>query len=454
MLKLLFSTCVLALTASSVFAAAPTPTFSRDVAPILNARCVTCHRSGEAAPMSLRTYAETRPWARAIKQKVASREMPPWHAEAGVNRFSNDRRLTDKEVATVVAWVDGGAPEGKRADLPAPPQFTEGWGIGTPDRIVDTGVDFTIPANGVVPYQYFDVDPGFTVDTWVQAVEVRPTQRAQVHHILVFVQPPGGPGRGAGLLGALFGGGPPRGGGPGGGRGGPDGQGRGGPGGPGGRGGPGGAGGPQPGEQFRNMLIGYAPGVPTLAWDNDTAFLVKAGSHFLFQVHYTVNGTASSDRSVLGLKLRTDSPKFRAHSGSAMQMRLAIPPHDPNYQVQAAYTFQEDATVLDVTPHMHLRGKAFKYVLTYPDGRTEVLLNVPKYAFDWQLSYVLAEPRHVPAGSRLDVTAWYDNSATNKANPDPSQTVRWGDQTFEEMMIGFFNYKVPADRPEPAGPPR
>jgi len=171
MLKLLFSTCVLALTASSAFAAAATPTFSRDVAPILNARRVTCHRSGEAAPMALRTYAETRPWARAIKQKVASREMPPWHAEAGVNRFSNDRSLTDKEVATVVAWVDGGAPEGKPADLPAPPQFTEGWGIGTPDRIVDTGVDFTIPANGVVPYQYFDVDPGFTVDTWVQAVQ-------------------------------------------------------------------------------------------------------------------------------------------------------------------------------------------------------------------------------------------------------------------------------------------
>lgn len=200
------------------------------------------------------------------------------------------------------------------------------------------------------------------------------------------------------------------------------------------------------------MLIGYAPGVPTLTWDSDTAFLVKAGSHFIFQVHYTTNGTAAMDRTVLGLKLRKDTPTFRAHSGSAMQMQLAIPPNAGNHEVHAAYTFRDDATILDLTPHMHLRGKAFRYVLTYPDGRSEVLLNVPKYEFDWQLSYILAAPRRVPAGSRIDATAWYDNSAANKANPDPSQTVHWGDQTFEEMMIGFFNYKVPSDRAEP-GPP-
>ena len=202
------------------------------------------------------------------------------------------------------------------------------------------------------------------------------------------------------------------------------------------------------------MLIGYAPGVPTLVWDSQTAFLVRAGSRLLFQVHYTTNGTPTTDRTLLGLKFRTDTPRFRAHSGSAMQMQLSIPPNAANHEVHATYTFREDATLLDLTPHMHLRGKAFKYVLTYPDGRTEVLLHVPKYDFDWQLSYVLAEPRQVPAGSRLEATAWYDNSASNRNNPDPSQTVRWGDQTFEEMMIGFFNYHVPSDRPEPGGPPR
>ena len=377
------------------------PTFSKDVAPILYSRCLECHRPGEAAPMPFRSYQEVRPWAKAIKQQVAQRIMPPWHADPAVNHFSNSRRLSDAEVATVVKWVDNGAPEGKMADLPRMPEFAEGWGIGKPDKVLDIGKDFKIPAEGVIQYQYFKVDPGFTEDTWIQAVEARPTQRAQVHHILVFVQE-------------------------------------------------GGKRVTRSGEQFSDMLIGYAPGVPTISWDPDTAFLVKAGSTLLFQVHYTVNGKEAVDRSVLGLKIRKDAPKYRAFSGSALQFKLEIPPNEPNYEAKASYEFKEDVTMLDLTPHMHLRGKAFKYVLTYPDGRSEELLNVPKYDFNWQLSYVLAEPRHIPAGSRLDATAWYDNSANNKYNPDPSKTVKWGDQTFNEMMIGFFNYKVPVDRPDPA----
>ena len=439
------------------------PTFSKEIAPIFNEHCVTCHRPGEAAPMSLRTWTEARPWAKSIRQQVASRVMPPWHAEPGVNHFANDRRLSDAQVSAIIKWVDAGAPEGKRSDLPPVPEFTQGWGIGKPDMVLNTGVDFTIPASGVIPYQYFDIDPGLKEDTWVQAVEVRPGQRSQVHHILVFVRPtapgafnlfsllsPGARGRGGanGPSGAT---GAP---------GGPDGpRSQGSPGGPGGAGGFGGRGGPGgrggsggPGiEVFSNMLIGYAPGVPTIEWDGETAFLVKAGSHFYFQVHYTANGKETVDRSVLGLKFRKDPPKFRAFSASVLQPRLAIPPNDPNYEVHQTYVFKEDATIVDLTPHMHLRGKAFKYVLTYPDGRSEVLLNVPKYEFDWQLSYVLADPRKVPAGSKLEATAWFDNSVNNKWNPDPSATVHWGDQTFEEMMIGFFNYKVPADRP--AAPP-
>jgi hypothetical protein len=404
-MRFLHAVSLLAFATAASALAADSPTFSKDVAPILNERCVNCHRAGEAAPMSLRTYSEARPWAKSIKQQVASRVMPPWHAEPGVNQFANDRRLPDADVATIVKWVDAGAPEGNPADLPKPPQFVDGWTIGKPDLVVDSGVDFKIPATGVVPYQFFKVDPGFKEDTWVQAVEVRPTQRAQVHHILVFVQEGGKmPTRG--------------------------------------------------GDQFSNMLIGYAPGVPTITWDNDTAYLVKAGSQFLFQVHYTVNGKEALDRSVLGIKIRKDAPKYRAFSASAMQPRLAIPPNDPNYESKQTYVFKEDATLLDLTPHMHLRGKAFKYVLTYPDGRSEVLLNVPKYEFNWQLSYILAEPRHVPAGSKIEATAWFDNSANNKWNPDPTQTVHWGDQTFEEMMIGFFNYKVPVDQAAPAVPVR
>lgn len=381
--------------------AADAPTFTKDVAPILYQRCLECHRPGEAAPMSLRNYQEVRPWAKAIKQQVATHSMPPWDADATVNKFSNDRRLTDTQVATLVKWADAGAPEGKGLDMPKMPEFTQGWVIGKPDLTFDTGKDFKIPAEGVVPYQYFKVDPGFKEDTWIQAVEVRPQQRSQVHHILVFAQ--------QGNQRAT-----------------------------------------RAGEQFSDMLIGYAPGVPTITWDPDTAYLVKAGTTFLFQVHYTVNGKEAVDRSVLGLKIRKDKPTYRAFSGSATQFRLDILPNDPSYETKATYTFKEDVTLLDMTPHMHLRGKAFKYVLTYPDGRTEQLLNVPHYEFNWQLSYILAQPRQVPAGSKIEATAWYDNSANNKYNPDPTQTVHWGDQTFQEMMIGFFNYKVPVDRPEPA----
>lgn len=378
----------------------PAPTFSKDVASILNRRCVQCHRPGEAAPMALRDFQEVRPWAKAIRQAVTARTMPPWFADPAVNHFSNDRRLSDDEVSTIARWVDAGAPEGNRKDLPRTPEFVEGWAIGKPDRVIATGKDFSIPASGIIPYQYFKVDPGFQEDTWIQAAEVRPSQRSQVHHIIVFVQE-------------------------------------------------GGKRVTRGGEQFSDMLIGYAPGVPTITWDPDTAFLVKAGSRLLFQVHYTTNGKEAVDSSVLGLKIRKDAPQYRAFSGSATQFRLAIPPNDPSYEAKATHVFKEDVTLLDMTPHMHLRGKAFQYVITYPDGRSEALLTVPHYDFNWQLSYILAEKRKVPAGSKIEATAWYDNSANNKYNPDPSQTVKWGDQTFQEMMIGFFNYKVPVDRPDP-----
>jgi hypothetical protein len=399
-----FALTALIFSAGAAFAAstgADAPTFSKDVAPVLFKRCIECHRAGEAGPMALTSYKEARPWAKSIKQAVASRTMPPWDADPAVDHFSNDRRLTDNELATVVKWVDNGAPEGNPKDLPKLPALVQGWQFGKPDVTFDIGKDYTITAEGPIAYQYFKIDPGFKEDTWIQAAEVRPTQRAQVHHILVFVQE-------------------------------------------------GGKRVTRAGEQFSDMLIGYAPGVPSITWDPDTAFLVKAGSTLLLQVHYTANGKEAVDRSMVGFKIRKDTPKYRAFSGSATQHRLQIPPNDSNYMVSATYLFKEDVTLLDFTPHMHLRGKAFKYVMTYPDGRVEDMLNVPHYDFNWQLSYILAEPRQVPAGTKIEATAWYDNSANNKYNPDPSKEVSWGDQTFQEMMIGFFNYKVPVDRPAPA----
>ncbi len=398
MKRLLIPVC--SVIVSSAAFAASVPTFTKDVAPILYNRCLECHRPGEAGPMAFRTYQETRPWAKAIKQAVMTHNMPPWYADTKIDHFKNDRHLSAQEIATITSWVDAGAPEGKASELPKLPEFTEGWVIGKPDLVLSLPKEFKIPASGVVQYQYFTIDPGFTEDTWIQAAEVRPTQRAQVHHILVFAQ---------------------------------DGKKR----------------NPRGGEQFSDMLIGYAPGVPSLTWDPDTAFLVKAGSTLLLQVHYTTNGTEAIDKSVVGLKIRKDKPTYRAVCGSTVQFRLDIPPGEPNYETKASYTFREDTTLLDMTPHMHLRGKAFKYEITYPDGKHEVLLDVPHYDFNWQLAYVLAEPRTVPAGTRIDTTAWYDNSANNKYNPDPTQTVHWGDQTFQEMMIGFFNYKIPVDRPDP-----
>jgi mono/diheme cytochrome c family protein len=382
------------LAAAAAFGAASAPTFTKDVAPILFNRCAECHRPGEAGPMPLLTYKEVRPWAKAIKNATLARTMPPWSADPAVGHFSNDRRLSDAELNAIVKWVDGGAPEGNPKDLPKLPQFVAGWQIGKPDLIVDTGTEFKIPAEGVVDYKYFNIDPKFTEDKWIQALEVRPEQRRQVHHILVFVREGGKPARRAG-------------------------------------------------EQFSDMAIGYAPGVPSLTFDSDTGFLIKAGSTLQLQVHYTTNGKEATDRSAVGFKFRTTTPKYQAFSGSATQTRFAIPAGDPNYEVKASWVFREDATLLDMTPHMHLRGKAFKYKITYPDGKSEELLSVPKYEFNWQLAYVLAEPRKVPAGSRIDATAWYDNSANNKYNPDPSKVVHWGDQTFQEMMIGFFNYTVP-----------
>jgi len=385
------------ISVASVFAAntdgGKAPTFSKEVAPILYNRCVNCHRPGEAAPMALREYKEVRPWAKAIKQQVATRTMPPWHADPAIDKFSNDRRLTDAEVATIVKWVDAGAPEGNSADLPKLPEFTDGWAFGKPDMVLDTGTDYPIPAQGVVAYQYFKVDPGFKEDTWIQAAEARPSQRSQVHHILVFVQ--------QGKQRAVRG-----------------------------------------GEQFSDMLIGYAPGVPTITWDPDTAFLVKAGSTLLFQVHYTTNGAPGKDRSRVGLIFANDPPRREIRTGLIANAGFAIPPGAAAHQVEAEATFLEDVKVWTMHPHMHLRGKDMTYTAIYADGRREIVLRVPKYDFGWQTDYWLAEPITLPKGSKLHVSAHFDNSPANRANPDPKATVRWGDQTWEEMMIGFFTYTV------------
>lgn len=372
-------------------------TFSKDVAPILYKNCASCHRPGEIAPMSLLSYKEARPWAKSIKEKVVERVMPPWHADPAYGHFKNDRRLSQKDIDTITAWVDGGAKEGNVKDLPPLPRFTEGWQMGKPDLVLSMLQDFDVPAEGVVDYKYFVIPTNFTQDRWVQAAEVRPGNRAVVHHVIVFVAEAADLAKGAGALAR---------------------------------------------GQGLSALTGTAPGeLPTLLPEG-IGKLVKAGSYLVLQMHYTPNGIAQKDRTSVGLVFNKTPVHKGLNGGAAMNRGFAIPPGADNHQVASAFTFREDSHILNLMPHMHLRGKSFEYRLIYPDGTAKVILSVPRYDFNWQTRYELSEPIAAPKGSRLECVAKFDNSAKNRFNPDPAKTVRWGPQTWDEMMIGFVGFTL------------
>lgn len=369
------------------------PTFNKDIAPILFSRCTECHRAGEVAPMAFTSYKEVRPWAKSIKERVASRSMPVWLADPHVGSFRNDRRMTEREVETIVNWVNAGASEGDPKDVPALPRFETGWAAGKPNQVFDMGTDYEVPAQGTIPYKFFTVPTNFTEDKWVSVAEIRPGSRKAVHHIIVTVVNPGGQVVRAGEGDAL--------------------------------------------------LAGYAPGEQPIRFEPGTAKLVKAGSSLRFQVHYTPDGTAIKDRSYIGLTFAKKPVKFQAITASALMFSFKIPAGDPDYEVRASWTAKSDVQLVSMMPHMHFRGKDFKFTATYPDGHQEVILSVPKYDFNWQLIYEVSKYVALPNGTRIDCVAHFDNSANNKFNPDPSKDVRWGDQTWEEMMIGWFTYVVP-----------
>jgi hypothetical protein len=386
--------CVAGLTLASIVAmAAPaTPVFSKDVAPILFNHCVECHRAGEVAPMPLTSYAEVRPWAKAIRDRVVARTMPVWLADAHYGSFRNDSRLSQAEIDTIANWVADGAPEGNASDTPTLPKFEEGWRLGKPDIIIDMGTDYKVPAEGVVPYKNFIVPSGFTEDKWIAAAEVRPGNRAVVHHVMIYVREPD---KSTEV------------------------------------------------DDFRDLLTAYTPGEPPTNFEPGTAVLVKAGSNFRFQVHYTPDGKASKDRSSVGLYFAKEPVKYSASTVSAVTTFFRIPPGDPNHEVKSSWTATEDVQLTGLMPHMHFRGKDFKYTITFPDGRQQVLLYVPKYDFNWQLQYDLKDYVKIPKDSRIDCLAHFDNSVNNRFNPDPAQEVTWGDQTWDEMMIGWIIYVVP-----------
>jgi hypothetical protein len=403
-----------------------TLTFS-DVAPIFYNKCVSCHRPGEVAPMSLITYRDVRPWAGAIREKVTSRAMPPWHADRQYGSFRNDLSLTQKEIDTISAWVAAGAREGSATDLPALPKFPDGWQIGTPDKVFEMLTDYQVPASGTIDYQYFEVPTNFTEDRWMQAGEVRAGDRAHVHHVIVYVREPQQRTRpNVVAVRPIL----------------PAGQ------------APAPAPARRPGEAATRtgrtvatggadaMLVNWAVGEDAPVFVPGTAKRIPAGSTLVFQVHYTTNGTPGTDRSKLGLIFAKEPPAKEMRTGTIANPLFAIPAGAANHEVEAEASFNEDVKVWTMHPHMHLRGKDMTYTVIYPDGRNEIVLRVPKFDFGWQTDYWLSEPLALPKGSKLHVRAHFDNSAANRANPDPAATVRWGDQTWEEMMIGFFTYTI------------
>ncbi|MEM9700984.1 MAG: redoxin domain-containing protein [Planctomycetota bacterium] len=360
---------------------------------IIFENCAACHRPGEAAPFALLNYEEAAGWGPMLAEVVTDKRMPPWYADPAHGVFSNDARLSDDEKDTLLSWVKAGCPEGDPADAPEPPQVAEGWRIGEPDLIVEMADEPTeIPAEGVIKYRYFQVDPGFTEDKYVIAAEPRPGNPEVVHHIIVRVVDPKARRR--------F----------------------------------------NPGD----AAIGYAPGLPPMQLKPGQAYKIAAGSRLVFEMHYTANGQATTDLSRVGFKFLNPETVGGVENLTLIQSqavltpRFEIPPHEKSHTVVAERRIPVDLTVMALTPHMHYRGASFKYELTDPDGETTVLLDVPAYDFNWQLRYDLKEPIRVKRGSTITCTATYDNSADNPHNPDPTQAVRWGDQSDEEMMIGFL----------------
>lgn len=371
-------------------------TFTKEIAPILFKHCIECHRPGEIAPMSLLTYQETRPWAKSIRERVADRSMPPWSADPKYGHWANDPRLSQKEVDNIVAWVNAGAPKGDDKDMPPAPKFSEGWTIGTPDVVLQMPEEYTVPADGTVPYLYFSMPTGFTEDKWIQAMEIRPGNRTVVHHVIAYAQDAGVKDTAPGGEGEL--------------------------------------------RRGRTHLGGITPNKTGVTFSPDTARLIKKGSNIVFQMHYTTNGQVTKDRTRIGFVFAKEPGKKMIITGNAMNTRFVIPAGEGNHEVKASKTMEEDVLITSFMPHMHVRGKAFRYTAVYPDGRSEILLNVPEYDFNWQHTYIPKEPIALPKGTRIDSVAYFDNSPKNKFNPDPTKAVRWGDQTWEEMMIGWFTY--------------
>jgi peroxiredoxin len=380
-----------------------TVTFTKHIAPLLQKHCQECHRPGQVGPMSLLHYDDAVSWAAMIREVVADKRMPPWYADPRFGKFTNDRTLPREDRDLLLAWIDQGTPRGDDKDLPRPRQFPEGWQIGTPDLIISMPKEFQVPAEmprGGVPYQFFMVDTNFDEDKWIDRAEARPGSPEVVHHILVFIIPPG----------QIF----------------------------------------NPAGSATPVLCGMAPGEQPLNLQQGVAKLIPKGSRLLFQLHYTPNGQAQTDKSSIGLIFAKKPPEKVVRTQPIFNALFRIPPHAENYEVESSYVFKKDGFVAGYMPHMHVRGKDFLIKAIYPDGKEETLLYVPRFNFNWQGVYRPYEPLPMPQGTKIVCIAHFDNSRNNPNNPDPDRPVFWGDQTWQEMMIGWVDlaFDLPLEQPQ------
>ena len=383
-------------------------TYANQISRIMQKHCVECHREGEIAPFALTDYDEIAGWGEMIAEVVREERMPPWFATQEHGEFKNERRMSSEEKQLIFQWVEAGAPLGDERDLPAPRSWVTDWQLPKePDFVAPiTEEPYRVPAEGVVDYQYFTIDPGFEEDKWVSAIEIQPGNRAVVHHVLMFSASTDNPRR-------------------------------------------------EISRKFRGGVRGYdglyVPGYRLQPYPEGAAKRIAAGSKLFFQVHYTPVGTEQLDQSRIGMVFENpEDVQYEVRTSSAANNALEIPPNEGDFRSEAGSPrLPAKAQLISFLPHMHLRGKSFFYEVVYPGGKRESLLNVPRYDFNWQLEYLLNNPIELPQGSRIHCVAHYDNSEANPVNPDPSQTVRWGDQTWEEMLIGYFNYLVPMGTERP-----
>jgi mono/diheme cytochrome c family protein len=405
--------CGVPLRAQQKTAAPPTPTYYRDVLPLLQSRCQVCHRGGGIAPMAFETYEGTRGYAAAIQAAVQNHSMPPWFAEKGIGKFSNDPSLTDEEIALLAAWAAAKAPAGNPADAPPPKKWADRWTIPAPDLEIKMAEPVNIPADGDVGYTYEILPTHFKEGRWVQASEILPGLPEHVHHAVVYVRPPESLWLRHAPVGKPF-----------------------------------------TAEMLNSpedkrdamwtdsdVLLVYAPGSTPDNWPQGMAKFIPAGSDLVFQMHYTTNGKPGKDATRIGLIFAKERPEKRVLTLQLTNDHFVIPPGAPDYRVEARGTLPNDALLLSFFPHMHLRGKRFEYNIIGKNKSAEPLLRV-HYHFHWQMSYRLAEPLSLKAGTELQAVAWFDNSKENPHNPDPGMAVRWGEQTYDEMMVGFFDVAV------------